>query len=153
VIGQVMKGVVTDVEPRGAVRAIAAGLFDAIDARPWVGAQLSRQPSQSAMGQIFEDVGRQIQLLGVPAPAQFDAASAMVNYILGVAGQNASNARLMPHGTDRRTALETITKRWMQGNPEDFPFVRQVAEQMHGHDDREQFLAGIEIILAGIGTL
>jgi hypothetical protein len=33
------------------------------------------------------------------------------------------------------------------------PFVRQVAAQLRGHNDREQFLAGIDLILAGIDTL
>jgi hypothetical protein len=31
--------------------------------------------------------------------------------------------------------------------------VRQVAAQLAGHDDREQFLAGIDLILAGITTV
>jgi hypothetical protein len=30
--------------------------------------------------------------------------------------------------------------------------VRQVAPQLPGHDDREQFLAGIDLILAGISA-
>jgi hypothetical protein len=33
-----------------------------------------------------------------------------------------------------------------------YPFLHQVAAQLPGHDDREQFLAGIDIILAGITT-
>jgi hypothetical protein len=31
--------------------------------------------------------------------------------------------------------------------------MRQVAAQLPGHDDREQFLAGIDLILAGITTV
>jgi hypothetical protein len=31
--------------------------------------------------------------------------------------------------------------------------VHQVATQLPGHDDREQFLAGIDLILAGIGAV
>jgi hypothetical protein len=31
--------------------------------------------------------------------------------------------------------------------------VLQVATQLPGHDDREQFLAGIDLILAGITTI
>ncbi|MGD0065664.1 MAG: helix-turn-helix domain-containing protein [Streptosporangiaceae bacterium] len=57
VIAQVMTEVVRGAEPREAIRAIASGAFDAIDAHPWVGAQLSREPWQSAMLQIFESVG------------------------------------------------------------------------------------------------
>src|ERR1700689_5208124 len=86
VIARVMTEVASGAEPREAIRAIALGVFDAIDAHPWVGAQLSREPWQSAVHQIFESVGGQLQALGVPGRAQFDCASALVNYVLGLAG-------------------------------------------------------------------
>ncbi len=104
-------------EPPEAIRAIACGVFDAIDAHPWAGAELSREPWQPAVLQIFESFGGQLQAFGVPGPAQFDCASALLNYVLGLAGQ------------------------------------RQMAAQLPGHDDREQFLAGIDLILAGITTV
>ncbi len=31
--------------------------------------------------------------------------------------------------------------------------MRQIAAQLPGHDDREQFVAGIDLILAGITTV
>ena len=95
VIARVMTEVASGAEPREAIRAIALGVFDAIDAHPWVGAQLSREPWQSAMLQIFEGIGGQLQALGVPERAQFDCASALVNYVLGLAGQYAAGARLL----------------------------------------------------------
>src|SRR5271156_6496747 len=112
VIARVMSEVVSGAESREAIRAIALGVFDAIDAHPWVGAQLSREPWRSAMLQIFESVGGRLQALGVPERAQFDPASALVNYVLGVAGQNAANARLHPHETDRSAFLTTVAARW-----------------------------------------
>lgn len=139
-------------EPGDAIRAIALGLFDAIDAHPWVGAHLARQPWQLAMVQIFEGVGRALHGLGVPDEALFDAGSALVNYILGVAGQNAANARLMPPGTDRDAVLGDITRRWLSYEADRYPFVHRVAPQLREHDDRDQFLAGIEIFLAGVAA-
>jgi len=153
VVARVMAEVIGDEEPREAIRAIALGVFDAIDAHPWVGAQLSREPWQSAMGQIFESVGGRLQALDVPERAQFDVASALVNYILGVAGQNAAAARRLPRETDRSAFLATVAARWMQHDPTAYPFVHQVAAQLGEHDDREQFLAGINLILAGIETI
>lgn len=41
----------------------------------------------------------------------------------------------------------------MQHDPAKYPFVRQVATQLRDHDDREQFRAGIDLILAGIATV
>ena len=153
VIARVMTEVVSDAEPRAAIRAIASGVFDAIDAHPWVGAQLSREPWQSAMLQIFEGIGRQLQALGVPPRAQFDCASALLNYVLGLLGQYAAAARLLPPDTDRSAFLATVAAQWARLDPAEYPFVRQVAAQLPGHDDREQFLAGVDLILAGIGTV
>ncbi len=153
VIARVMTDVVGGAEPREAIRAIALGVFDAIDAHPWVGAQLSREPWRSAMLQIFEGIGGRLQALGVPERARFDAASALVNYILGVAGQNAANARLHARATDRSAFLATVAARWAQLDPAAYPFVRQVATQLREHDDRAQFLAGVDLILTGMGTV
>jgi AcrR family transcriptional regulator len=153
VIAQVMTNAVSGAEPRDAIRAIAMGVFDAIDAHPWVGAQLSREPWQSAMLQIFEGVGGPLQALGVPPAAQFDCASALVIHVLGLAGQYAAAARLLRPDTDRSAFLATVATGWAQLDPAQYPFVRQVAAQLPGHDDREQFLAGIDLILAGIATV
>ena len=153
VVACVMTKVVSGAEPHEAIRAIASGVFDAIDAHPWVGAQLSGEPWQSAMLQIFESFGRQVQALGVPERAQFDCASALLNYVLGLAGQYAAGARLLAPETDRSAFLATVAAQWAQLDPAEYPFVRQVATQLPEHDDREQFLAGIDLILAGITTV
>jgi AcrR family transcriptional regulator len=153
VIARVMTDVAVGAEPWEAIRAIVLGVFDAIDAHPWAGAQLSREPWQSAVLQIFESVGGQLQALGVPERAQFDCASALVNYVLGLAGQYAAGARLLAPETDRTAFLATVAAQWAQLDPAQYPFMRQVATQLSEHDDREQFLAGIDLILAGITTV
>src|ERR1700722_10482552 len=150
VIARVMTEIVSGAEPREAIRAMASGVFDAIDAHPWVGAQLSREPWQTAVLQIFEGFGGQLQALGVPQRAQFDCASALLNYVLGLAGQYAAAARLLPPETDRSAFLATVAAQWVQLDPARYPFVHQVATQLPEHDDREQFLAGLDLILAGI---
>ncbi len=43
VIARVMTDVEEGTEPREAIRSITSGVFDAIDAHPWVGTQLSRE--------------------------------------------------------------------------------------------------------------
>jgi AcrR family transcriptional regulator len=153
VIARAATGAAVGAEPREAIRAIALGVFDAIDAHPWVGAQLSREPWQFAVLQIFEGVGGQLQALGVPERAQFDCASALVNYVLGLAAQYAAGARLIPPDTDRTAFLAAAAARWTQLDPAQYPFAHQVAAQLPEHDDREQYLAGIDLILAGIATV
>ncbi|MET9544809.1 TetR/AcrR family transcriptional regulator C-terminal domain-containing protein [Streptomyces sp. NPDC006627] len=140
----------TDATPQEAIRALALGVFDAIDAHPWVGTQLARTPSQSPMLRVFERIGRQIQALGVPAAAQFTAASALMSYILGVAGQNAANTRALQRDTDRTEFLDSVAAAWAELDPDEYAFTRSVAGQLREHDDREEFLAGIDLILSGI---
>lgn len=134
------------------VRAVALVVFDTIDAHPWVGTQLSRVPSHPAMLRILEPIGRQVQALGVPEAALFTSVSALLAYILGASGQNAANARMLP-GTNRTDFLTTVSAGWANLDPDEYPFTRHIAQQLPGHDDREQFLAGIDLILAGIRAL
>lgn len=138
--------------PQEAIRALALGVFDAIDAHPWIGTQLARAPSQSPMLRVFEHLGRHIQTLGVPHPAQFTAASALLNYILGVGGQNAANARGHHQHTSRTEFLDTTATAWANLDPDEYPFTRNVAHQLRDHDDRTEFLAGLDLILTGITT-
>ncbi|MFE1027711.1 TetR/AcrR family transcriptional regulator [Streptomyces sp. NPDC058818] len=154
VITSVMSGAGADADPRAALRALALGLFDAIDAHPWVGAEVSRQPWRPALLDFYEGVGRLLDALDVPEAARFDAAGALVNYVLGVAAQNAANARLrMGSGTDRETFLKDAATQWAQVDPGRYPFVHAAAPRLGEHDDREQFLVGVDIFLAGISTL
>ncbi|MEV8603272.1 TetR family transcriptional regulator [Streptomyces griseoviridis] len=136
--------------PRDAVRALALGVFDALDVHPWVGAHLVSTASHSPTLPLFERIGRQVRALGVPESAQFTAASTLMNYILGVAGQNAANTRRVEPGTDRAAHLDRVAGTWAELDPEEYAFTRSVTEQLRGHDDRAEFAAGIDLILTGI---
>ncbi|MCG7208195.1 TetR/AcrR family transcriptional regulator C-terminal domain-containing protein [Streptomyces arenae] len=145
------------VSPQDRIRSVALGLFDAIEDHPWLATQLATQLSRSPWGpvtpRIFESVGRQVRALGVPEDGWFTATSALVHYVLGAAGQNAVNAAhgsgLGP-GVDRAAFLDAVSTAWERLDPDDYPFTRAVAAQAREHDDREQFLAGIDLVLTGI---
>ncbi|MEU0447731.1 TetR/AcrR family transcriptional regulator [Streptomyces tendae] len=149
--------------PQDAVRAVALGLFDATEAHPWLATQLATQLSRTPWGtvapRIFESLGRQVQAMGVPEAHWFTATSALMHYILGAAGQNAVNsasaasAALSGRHVDRDEFLGTVSTAWQGLDPGEYPFTRAVADQVRGHDDREQFLAGISLVLAGIAAL
>ena len=154
VIGRIVTDLVAGAGPRPALRAIALGLFDAIDAHPWVGAQLTREPWRPALLDIYESISEQLQALDVPQRALPDSAGVLVNYILGVAGQNAANARALANSKmDRSAFLATVAAQWAQLDPARYPSVLKARTQLREHDDREQFLAGIDLILAGIQTV
>lgn len=102
------------------------------------------------MLRIFEGIGGQFPAMGVAEPAQFDCASALVGYILGLAAQYSSVAGLRPDETDRSAFLDTVAAQWTRHDPGEYPFVHRMASRLRDHDDREQFLAGIDLILAGM---
>jgi AcrR family transcriptional regulator len=138
------------VDPRDEIRAVALGLFDAIDDHPWVGAQLSESSWQATAPRILERIGRQVYALGVPDGSQFVVTSVVVQYILGAAAQNAANARVAGPDVDRTEFLGAVATAWEELDPDCYPFTRTVADQLREHDDREQFLAGIDLVLTGI---
>ncbi|MCX4091727.1 TetR/AcrR family transcriptional regulator C-terminal domain-containing protein [Nocardia sp. alder85J] len=143
--------------PRETIRTVALGLYDAIDTHPWLATQIAVQvsagPGESVAPLIFETIGRQVRALGAPEPSRFVVTSVLVHYILGAAGQNAANARSAAAGRGRAEFLDSAAATWQRLDPDDYPFLRSVADQMRVHDDREQFLAGIDLVLAGIATL
>jgi AcrR family transcriptional regulator len=154
VITRVLSGAATGTDPRETLRRLTLGLFDAIDAHPWVGAELSRQPWRPALLDFYESVARLLDALAVPERARFDAAGTLMNYVLGVAVQNAANARhLAGSDTDRAAFLDTAAAQWARVDPSRYPFVHAAVTQLREHDDREQFLAGLDIFLAGIAAL
>jgi AcrR family transcriptional regulator len=140
--------------PQATIRLLALAMFDAIDVHPWVGSALTRAPGQSPMVRIVERIGQQIQALDVPKEKHWATVSALLNYILGVGGRNSANGQLArTQGLDRSDFLEAVSAVWLQLDPEEYPFVRSLAGQLRTHDDRKDFLAGIDLILRGIGSL
>ena len=150
VVARAMADVGAHATPRKTIRSIAAFVFEAIDAHPWVGAQLSLSPWRTATLQIFERIGRQVQAMGVPGGAHFTSASALVSYIIGVSVQNAAQGRALGPSIDRAAFLEAESARWKALDVHEYPFIRNAATQLRKHDDRAEFLAGIDLILAGI---
>lgn len=153
VVAGVMAAAATGAAPRENIRAIGIGMFDAIDARPWVGAELARAAGKMPTVRLLEGIGRQVVALGVAQQAQWLVASTLLNYILGVAGQNAANtAAAMATGAVRSHALAAVAADWSQLAADEYSFTRSIAGQLREHDDREDFLAGIDLILEGVAA-
>jgi len=154
VVARTMGDIRASAKPREAIHRVALGMFDAIDAHPWVGMQLSRAPWETAMLRIFERIGREIETLGVRGHAQFTATSTLASYVIGVSIQNAAAShfarRELATTTNRTDFLEAAAAQWKKLDANEYPFTRKVAEHLPGHDDRKEFLAGIDLILAGI---
>ena len=153
IVARTMNASVTSAKPKTTIRAIALGMFDAIDAHPWVGSALTQAPGELPMVRILEGIGHQVRALGVPDEEQRAVVGTLLNYILGVGGQNAANGQLArTRGLDRSDFLEAVATTWSQLDPREYPFTRSIAAQLPAHDDRTDFLAGIDLILRGINS-
>jgi AcrR family transcriptional regulator len=153
IVARALAPAADDAAPRAAIRAIALGMFDAIEAHPWVGAELTRSPWKLPMVRVLEAIGRQVTALGVTGGTLWLASSSLLNMILGVAGQNAANSQFArEQGLVRSSFLESVGSTWAALDADAYPFVRSVVAQMRAHDDRADFLAGIDMVLDGIAA-
>ena len=139
--------------PPERLRAIGLALFDAIDAHPWVGAELAHAPGTMPNVRILEGIGQPLQALSLTGQALWAATSTLFSYIVGVAGQNAGNGRIgRERGLDRATFLDAMAMQWSHLDGDTYPFVHGAAAFMREHDDRADFVAGIDLILDGIAA-
>ncbi|MCC7697416.1 TetR/AcrR family transcriptional regulator [Janthinobacterium sp. EB271-G4-7A] len=154
IVARAMDAVLQCETPQAGIRAVALAMFEAMDAHPWLGSALSRAPGQLPTVRILERLGRQVDALGVPQDQQWLAACTLLNYLLGVSGQNAANAAIAREkGLERAHFLDTMAGAWSRLDAQAFPFARKVAGQLRTHDDREDFLTGIDLIVHGMQAL
>lgn len=137
--------------PEKTIRALALGLFDVNEVHPWMGSALANAPGASPVVHILERIGQQIRALKVPKGQQWPAVGTLMAFILGICRQNAANRHLAKaQNLDRAHFLEAVSTAWSQLDEKEYPFARSVAGRMRTHDDRADFIAGIDLILAGI---
>ncbi|MEV8395050.1 MULTISPECIES: helix-turn-helix domain-containing protein [unclassified Streptomyces] len=146
--------------PGDEIRVVALALFDAIAEHQWLATRLTLQIIRNPVGPvtvgIFERIGRQVGALGVPRTRWFDAASTLVHYILGAVSQHArieGDTSGIDPAADREEFFDAASAAWEELSPEDYPFMHAIVGQMREHDDREQFLTGIAVVLDGLTRL
>lgn len=145
---------IVSTKPENTIRAVALAVFDLIDLQPWVGSALTTPAVLSPMVRILERVGQQVRNLGVRKKQQWAITSALTAHILGVSRQNAANRQLgRKEGLDRATFFTAVSNAWLDLDAEQFPFTRSMAKELQGHNDREDFLGGIDLILGMSETL
>ena len=154
---ELVAGVAATTEPvvasDASVRTLMLEVFDLIDVHPWLGSQLARAPWQPAVLLVFEAIGERLAIAGVPERHHFEVASALLHYVLGAAGQYAASARIaLP--VDRSEFLKTVVEDGTsRAGREELPFMHAMAARLADHDDRRQFAAGVDLILAGAAAI
>ena len=151
VVALAMVPTVSSMTPQERLRTIGLNLFDAIDAHPWVGAELARAPGTMPTLRILEGIGQQVLALNVVERLLWSTTTTLFSYIIGMAGQNAANARVGQElALDRSEFLDAMAVQWLRLDANAYPFAHRAAAQLREHDDRADFKAGIDLILDGI---
>lgn len=140
--------------PQETLRGLSLVMFDAMDEHPWIGSALLQAAGQMPMVRLLERIGQPLRALAVPERSQWAAASALLHYIIGVGGQNAANRQsAQALDADRDEFLGKVATAWSELDASEYPFTRGMAGQLRAHDDRADFLAGVDLILGGIAGL
>ncbi|MER5439403.1 TetR/AcrR family transcriptional regulator [Streptomyces sp. NPDC002790] len=140
-------------DPIADLRAMAVALFDAIVDRPWLSAYFMRNTDvQGNSLRLYDRLGRQTLRLGLTTRQRFHAVSAITGVVVGTAADLGMEIpqSLLDGEVDRDEYLDQFAETWRQLDAEEFPFVRGIADEFAGHDDRDQFLAALDLTLAGL---
>lgn len=140
-------------DPIDDLRAIAITFFDMLIRRPWLAAYFMRNTGVQLNGlRLVERLGQQVLRLGLTPQQSLPAVSAVLGFVLGIAadsGQQQRSEQVVADGSAGEL-LSDATEQWRALDPEEFPFVHYVVEEFAVHDDREQFLAGLDLLLSGL---
>jgi AcrR family transcriptional regulator len=140
-------------DPIADLRAIATALFDTIVDRPWLGAYAMRDTGRQVHSlKLYERMGEQVMRLDLTPRQCFHATSAVVGFVIGTAadmGQELPDV-VASGELDQQQYLATATEQWRALDPAEFPFVHHIVDEFAGHDDRDQFRAGLDLLLAGL---
>ncbi|MHC1481193.1 TetR/AcrR family transcriptional regulator [Frateuria aurantia] len=151
VVAQALDAGTSARSPAKRLRALAIHMFDAMDAHPWMGSALAQAPGAIPMARLFDRIGAQVRGLAMTPNQEWPVTSALVHYILGVGGQNAANSKMArERGLERSHALTTVADAWQELDSHAFPVATSMARQLKTHDDREDFMAGVDLLIAGV---
>ena len=140
-------------DPIGDLQAIAVMLFDAIVDRPWLGAYAMRDTGRQVHSlRLYEKLGEQVMRLGLTPRQSFHATSAVVGFVIGTAADMGQEppAAVASGEMDRAEYLAEATAEWRALDAADFPFIHHIVDEFAVHDDRDQFRAGLDLLLAGL---
>lgn len=147
------EGFITGPDPIDDIRSIAVTLFDAIVDRPWLAAYFLRDTGvQENSLALYERIGERAMRLDLTPRECFHAVSAVIGYVIGIAadlGQKPTQ-QMVDDEVDRDDYLHDQADLWRARDAEDFPFLHHIADEFDGHDDRDQFRAGLDLLLAGL---
>lgn len=132
------------------IRALAIGVFEALDHHPWAGRHVTASPALANALRLIDRIGTLLTTAGLPADRRFAVSTAIFNYITGVSAQITGAAIAVGATTSRDAFLAKNAERWRQLDPDEYPFLTHTIGELRDHDDRDQFITGLDLLLGGL---
>lgn len=82
----------------------------------------------------------------------FAVSTAISYYVTGVSAQIVAPHTDLDAATSRDAFLLHTAERWSELDPADHPFLVRAAKDLRDHDDRDQFITGLDMLLGGLST-
>ncbi|SEF52222.1 transcriptional regulator, TetR family [Actinacidiphila yanglinensis] len=151
VLGQALAAVPRPENGTG-LRALAVAVFDGLDRHPWAASHVTAPASLPNGLRLFDRIGTLVARTGLPAERHFAVATAVFYYVTGVSAQIIAPAVTVGATTDRASFLARTAERWGRLDPAAYPFLTGATAALRDHDDRDQFLAGLDLLLDGLSA-
>ncbi|GLW75419.1 TetR family transcriptional regulator [Kitasatospora phosalacinea] len=162
-VDHVLGGVLAEIErhprtgdPVDELRRMAVTLFDAVVDRPWLGSRFMRGiDAEGNSLRLYEELGRQLLRLDLTPLQRFHAVTAVLGVVVSAAadlGQEPPQA-VVDGLVEREEFLGRFAATWRALDPGEYPFLHDIVDAFDGHDDKQQFLAALDLTLTGLRQL
>lgn len=153
VLGQVFAAVPCAEEDAAVgLRALAVAVFDALDRHAWAASHVTAPAALANALRLLDRIGSLVMRAGVPAERHFAVATAISYYITGVSAQIVAPGITADAAAGREAFLARTAEGWEGLDPDDYPFLARTAANLRDHDDRDQFIAGLDLLLNGLNA-
>lgn len=134
------------------LRALAIAVFDALDRHPWAASHVTAPATLANALRLLDRIGTLVARTEVPAERHFAVSTAISYYITGVSAQIITPGATLGAATSRDAYLAQTAERWAELDPADYPFLTRTTTDLREHDDRDQFITGLDLLLDGLNT-
>lgn len=133
------------------LRRTALALFEKTQEHPWLALQLHAQGATSPnLLRYWERLGRPLAEMGLTPRQQFHGSTAISGYVSGVAAEMAAQDLHADTSRSKEEQLAEVTDGWLELDPTEFRWLHSIAGEFREHDDDEQFIAGLDLLLGGL---
>ncbi len=133
--------------------ATRASLQVPAGSRPWLGAHFMQNIDVEGNAlRLYEELGQKTLRLDLTPEQRFHAVTAIVGVVVANAADMGQEPpqEVVDGLVGREEFLGRYAATWRTLDAGRYPFLHDIVDEFDGHDDKEQFLAGLELTLSGL---